>query len=123
MLDCTPRPVAVSWPSVHLEGHLIIRGHDDGSFDVRFVAAPPDPPSAMRMLRLADGTALEEVLTELDLPRDRVVEVVSSPYALHSIRARVDRAAARRLGLVASPLARSVALLTGLFSRRPPRSP
>jgi hypothetical protein len=108
---------------VHLEGHLIIRGHDDGSFDVRLVAVPPDPASDLPVLRLADGRALEEVLTELGLPRDRVVEVVSSPYALHSIRTRVDRAAARRLGLVASPLARGFTLLTGLFSRRPPRSP
>jgi hypothetical protein len=107
---------------VDLEGHLIIRGHDDGTFDVRFVVSPPDPAAGMPTLRLADGRALEEALTELGLPRDRVVEVVSSPYALHSLRARVDRAAARRLGLVASPLARGLGLITGLFGRRPPGS-
>jgi hypothetical protein len=74
----------------------------------------------MPVLRLADGAALEAVLGDLGLPRDRVVEVVSSPYALHSIRTRVNRGVARRLGLVASPLARSLGLLTGLFSRRRP---
>jgi hypothetical protein len=105
---------------VHLEGHLIIRGHDDGSFDLRFVAAPPDPASTMPMLRLSDDRALEEVLADLGLPRDRIVEVVSSPYALHSIRTRVNRAAASRLGLVKSPLARGLGMLTGLFSRRRP---
>jgi len=108
---------------VYLEGHLIIRGHDDGTFEVRFVPAPPAPASAMPLLRLADAHALEQVLGELGLERDRVIEVVSSPYALHSLRARVDRAAARRLGLAASPLGEAVQRLTGLLGHRRPPAP
>jgi hypothetical protein len=103
-----------------LEGHLIIRGYDDGSFELRFVPAPPAPASDMPSTRLADSAALEAALGQLGVDRDRVVEVMSSPYVLHSLRARVDRAAARRLGLAASPLGEAVQRLTGLFSRRRP---
>ena len=111
------------WHPVWIDGHLIIRGHDDGAFDVRFV--PADLTSALQtpILRFPDTPTLEQALGDLGLDRDRVIEVVSSPYALHSLRGRVDRDAAGRLGLVATPLARALGILSGLLSRRPPHRP
>jgi hypothetical protein len=109
----------VCWPPVHLEGHLIIRGHDDGAFEVRFVPANLASPAETPPVRLPDPPTLERALADLGLDRDRVVEVASSPYALHSLRVRIDRGAARRLGLVTTPLSRVVGLLAGLLRGRP----
>jgi hypothetical protein len=102
---------------VALDGHLIIRGYDGGAFDVRFVpagGAGGAPPT----VRVPDSSTLEQLLTDLGLERDRVVEVVNSPYVLHSLPVRVERGAARRAGLIPTPIER----MLGFFRSPRPRS-
>lgn len=106
-------------PVVRIEGHLIIRWHEQG-FDLRFVPAHGASPDETTPLRLADPAALETLLTRVGLERDRVVEVLSSPYVLHSIRLRVDPRTARRMGLLPGPGRRTLDLLGGVL-RRPAR--
>jgi hypothetical protein len=94
---------------VQLDGHLIIRGYDAGAFDVRFVPARAAGATPAPTLRVPDTPTLERLLTDLGLDRDRVVEVVNSPYVLHSLALRVEQAAARRAGIVPTPVARMLA--------------
>ena len=101
-----------------MEGHLIIRGHDDGAFDVRFVPANLASPMQTPMVGFPDTPSLEQALLELRLPRERVIEIVNSPYVLHSLRVRVDDSAARRVGLVATRWGRLLGFLSGLGGRR-----
>jgi len=77
----------------------VIRWHERDAFELRFVPTrPPGVPAPHRRLR--DAPALERLLTQLGLPRDRVVDVLTSPYVLHSLRVTVDRRTARRTGLI-----------------------
>jgi hypothetical protein len=86
-----------------IEGNLIIRWHETNAFELRLVVtSPPNVLTAPR--RIPDSKALGQLLIELGLPRERVVEVLTSPYVLHSLRLRVDRRAARRTGLIEPPI-------------------
>jgi hypothetical protein len=86
-----------------IEGNLIIRWHESNAFELRFV--PTNPPGILTAhRRLPDSRALGQLLIELGLPRERVVEVLTSPYVLHSLRLRVDRRVARRAGLIEPPI-------------------
>jgi hypothetical protein len=113
----------VCWLPVQLEGHLIIRGHDDGAFDVQFVPANLASSMQTPMVRFPDTPGLEQALIDLRLDRDRVIEIINSPYVLHSLRVRIDRGAARHYGLVASPWARLLGFLPGFGARRPSHRP
>jgi hypothetical protein len=104
---------------VQLEGHLIIRGYDDGSFDVRFVPADLASPMQTPTVRFADGPTLEQALMDCGIDRDRVIELINSPYVLHSLRVRVDRAGARRHGIVAGAWERLLGFLPGFGPRGP----
>ncbi|MGH7268501.1 MAG: hypothetical protein ACREMB_27090 [Candidatus Rokuibacteriota bacterium] len=99
---------------VRIEGHLIIRWHEQG-FDLRFVPAHGTDTHETATLRLDDPAALESLLTRVGLERDRIVEVLSSPYVLHSIRLRMDPRTARRAGLVPGPGRRALDLLGGVL--------
>ena len=86
-----------------IEGNLIIRWHETNAFELRLVVT--NPPNVLTAPRLIpDSKALGQLLIELGLPRERVVEVLTSPYVLHSLRLRVDRRAARRTGLIEAPI-------------------
>jgi hypothetical protein len=88
---------------MEIEGNLIIRWHETNAFELRFVATnPPNVLTAPR--RIPDSRALGQLLIALGLPRERVVEVLTSPYVLHSLRLRVDRSVARRKGLIEWPI-------------------
>ena len=105
-----------------IEGNLVIRWHEPDAFDVQFVPARPGPELSPQSLRVPDAAALERMLITLGLPQERVIEVLRSPYVLHSLRIRVDARAARRAGLVPTPLGRALGLLGRLFrsGRRAP---
>ena len=100
-----------------IEGNLVIRWHEPDAFDVRFVPARPDAELSPQSLRVPDAAALERMLVTLGLPQERVIEVLRSPYVLHSLRIRVDARAARRAGLVPTPLGRALGFLAGLLRR------
>lgn len=86
-----------------IQGNLIIRWHESNAFELRFVPTnPPNLPTSPR--RLPDSRALGQLLLQLGLPRERVVEVLTSPYVLHSLRLRVERRVARRAGLIELPI-------------------
>ncbi|HEV8673343.1 MAG TPA: hypothetical protein VGX21_04795 [Methylomirabilota bacterium] len=108
----------VCWLLVRLDGHLIIRGYDGGAFDIRFVPARGADSRSALTLRVPDTPTLERLLTDLGLDRDRVVEMVNSPYVLHSLAVGVERRAARRAGLVPTPLARMLAFFRHRRARR-----
>ncbi len=100
-----------------IEGNLVIRWQEPDAFDVRFVPARPDAGLSPESLRVPDAAALERMLIALGLSQERVIEVLRSPYVLHSLRIRVDARAARRAGLVPTPLGRALALLARLLRR------
>lgn len=104
-----------------LEGNLVIRWHEPDAFDVRFVPASPTPGVTPDSLRVPDADALERMLLHLGFPQERVIEILRSPYVLHSLRIRVDVGAARRAGLIPTPLGRAIGLLARLL-RRPRRA-
>jgi hypothetical protein len=86
-----------------IEGNLIIRWHESNAFELRLVVT--DPPNVLTApRRIPDSRALGQLLIRLGLPRERVVEVLTSPYVLHSLRLRLDRGVARRNGLVEWPV-------------------
>jgi hypothetical protein len=88
---------------MEIEGNLIIRWHETNAFELRFVPTNPrDVLTSPR--RVPDSRALGQLLIALGLPRERVVEVLTSPYVLHSLRMRVDQSVARRNGLVEWPV-------------------
>src|SRR5262245_16768737 len=88
---------------MEIEGNLIIRWHESNAFELRFV--PTDPPNVLTAhRRVRDSRALGQLLIRLGIPRERVVDVLTSPYVLHSLRLRVDRGVARRNGLVEWPI-------------------
>ncbi len=105
-----------------IEGNLVIRWHEPDAFDVRFVPARPGPGLSPESLRVPDAAALERLLIGLGFPQERVIEVLRSPYVLHSLRIRVDARAARRAGLVPTPLGRALGVL-GRLLRRGRRAP
>jgi hypothetical protein len=88
---------------MQIEGNLIIRWHETNAFELRFV--PTNPSNVLTSpRRVPDSRALGQLLIALGLPRERVVEVLTSPYVLHSLRMRVDQGVARRNGLVEWPV-------------------
>jgi hypothetical protein len=101
-----------------IEGNLVIRWEEPDAFDVRFVPAQPGPGRAAQSLRVPDAAALERMLFTLGLPQERVIQVLRSPYVLHSLRLRVDARAARRAGLVDPPVMRALGALVRLLRRR-----
>jgi hypothetical protein len=104
---------------MQIEGNLVIRWQKPDAFELRFVPSNPRD-IATTQLRLPSADTLERLLNRLGLPRDRVVEVLASPYVLHSLRVRVDARAARRAGLLETPLRRLVAGVARWLGRRPP---
>jgi hypothetical protein len=104
---------------MHIEGNLVIRWHEPDAFELRFVPSNPRDIATTR-LRLPDADTLERLLNRLGLPRDRVVDVLASPYVLHSLRVRVDARAARRAGLIETPLRRFVAVVARWLGRPAP---
>lgn len=125
--DAGPTATCYAGPWVEIEGNLVIRWRESGGFDLSFVPLNPGQGVTTGVRRLRDVWALQRALTELGLDRDRVVDVVSSPYVLHSLRVRVARQAARRVGLLPTPIGRALAVLVELLrqsarrlARRPP---
>jgi hypothetical protein len=106
---------------VRIEGNLIIRWQHPDAFDVRFVPAQPLDGRPAESLRVRDPAALERLLRRVGLPQERIIDVLRSPYVLHSLRIHVDPRAARRAGLLETPFRRMIAR----FSRflRHDRSP
>jgi hypothetical protein len=104
--------------TVRLEGNLVIRWEAPDRFEVRFVPTnPPNVPATRRWL--PDAAALERLLSGLGLEQERIVAVLASPYVLHSLRVKLDPRAARRVGLVPTPLRRALDALTQWLRRRP----
>jgi hypothetical protein len=97
---------------VQIEGNLVIRWQEPDAFDVRFVPAHPADGSPVESLRVRDPAALERLLHRVGLPQERIIDVLRSPYVLHSLRIRVDPRAARRAGLLETPLRRLIGRLT-----------
>jgi hypothetical protein len=97
---------------VQIEGNLIIRWQEPDAFDVRFVPAQPADGGPAESLRVRNPAALERLLRRVGLPQERIIDVLRSPYVLHSLRIRVDPRAARRAGLLGTPLRRLIARLT-----------
>ena len=63
---------------MEIEGNLIIRWHETNAFELRFVPTNPrDVLTSPR--RVSDSRALGQLLIALGLPRERVVEVLTSP--------------------------------------------
>jgi len=101
---------------VEIEGNLVIRWHESEAFELRVVPTNPRDVATARR-RLPDADTLGRLLTQLGLDGERVREVLSSPYVLHSLRLRVDARAARRAGLLESPTRRLVARLARWFGQ------
>ena len=97
---------------MQIEGNLVIKWQKPDAFDVRFVPARPAPGTPSESLRVPDAEALERMLIAVGLPQERIIDVLRSPYVLHSLRIRVDPRAARRAGLIETPLRRLIGCLT-----------
>jgi hypothetical protein len=97
---------------VQIEGNLIIRWQEPDAFDVRFVPARPAEGRPAESLRVRDPAALERLLRRVGLPQERIIDVLRSPYVLHSLRIRVDPRDARRAGLFETPFRRLIGRLT-----------
>jgi hypothetical protein len=107
---------------VRIEGNLIIRWQEPDAFDVRFVPARPADGIYAESLRVRDPSALERLLRRVGLPQERIIDVLRSPYVLHSLRIHVDPQAARRAGLVETPFRRLIGRLTRLLRHDRPAS-
>ena len=107
---------------MRIEGNLIIRWQEPDAFEVRFVPARPADGRPAESLRVRDPAGLERLLRRVGLSQERIIDVLRSPYVLHSLRIHVDPQAARRSGLLETPFRRLIARLTRLLRGDRPAS-